>query len=482
MRSRMRAQLKIIDKVVGHQDRVFYTPNRDKQGNLILKFRTKESVKLPLFDFRSYQLEVQRELFVGSYKRFYLWRPRRAGKEVESWNMIIQGALTEPGLYLMIYPNNIRGRDVLWNGAITMPDGTSFPFLDMLPRQFIRRKVEDEMTIHLTNGSVIKVLGSDIDPNKLRGTNARGVVFSEFAFSDPRVRLTLMPSLRQNKGWIIIQTTPNGMNHAYMLMKELQNNPEWYCRIDTVETLVDENGERYVTDEMVDADRKGGMPEWMVRQEYYCDVEVNTEILYFSKEINYLQQNEKILSGIILSDTPVYAAMDIGINDTCAVNIFQLDRNGKPVIIYYFEKNNQTFEYYINQIYSFCAKHNLYFRSIYVPHDGQKRDFNTGKNTVDFGNDLGVNVVVVPKPTSKFNAIQSMRRLLYNTRFNLENTPRLIECLANYSKEFDIKKGVYKDQPLHNWASHGVDSFQTLTLALDANMIYDTPRDVIYRQ
>ena len=64
--------------------------------------------------------------------------------------------------------------------------------------------------------------------------------------------------------------------------------------------------------------------------------------------------------------------------------------------------------------------------------------------------------------------------------FNKENTVRLIDCLSNYSKEFDDKMGTYKNRPLHNWASHGVDAFQTMTLALDADMISDRVYETIY--
>jgi hypothetical protein len=69
--------------------------------------------------------------------------------------------------------------------------------------------------------------------------------------------------------------------------------------------------------------------------------------------------------------------------------------------------------------------------------------------------------------------------MLYRTRFNETETKRLIDCLSNYSKDFDVKKGIYKDEPLHNWASHGVDSYQTMTLAIDANMIADRPHDAV---
>lgn len=451
---------------------------RDEAGNLIISGQS--TYRIPVIDLRPHQIEMHDKLFNKGKQFIYVWRPRRSGKEVESWSMILEGAITLPGLYLMIYPTNVRARFVLWDGAIVLEDGSSLKFINMIPKELIKRINNHEMTVELRNGSVIRVLGADIDPDKLRGGNPRGVVMSEYAFADPRVRLILMPVLRQNKGWLILQTTPNGMNHAYHFMKEMQKNPAWFCRIDTVETIVDEDGKRYIQDDLIEEERRAKMPEWLIRQEYYCDVQANLETLYFSKEVDYLLKNEKIVPELFIRDSAAYGAMDIGINDTCALTIFQIDRNGDPVVVGYYEKNNENFEHYFRYASEFTLRNNLYLKSIFVPHDGQKRDFNTGKNTVDFGSDLGIEVIVVKRPTAKFNAIQSMRRMQYRTRYNKEHTERLIECVSNYSKEFDEERGVYKDNPKHDWSSHGVDSYQTMTLAIEDEMIQHAQYNVIH--
>lgn len=466
------AKQKAVSKFISH---------RDEEGYLHLKYYNDSQIRIPIIPFRPHQEEAQTKLFVDGVKRIYVWRPRRSGKEVESWNFIVQSAIETPGLYLMIYPTNVRARMVLWDGAIVMPDGSSLRFLDMIPKKLLSRKPNDQdMTIKLTNGSVIHVLGSDIDPDKLRGVNARGAVFSEFAYSDPRVLHILMPVFRQNNGWIFIQTTPNGMNHAYRFMQEVKNNDKWFCRIDTVETIVDKDGNRYISDEMVDEDRKSGMPEWMIAQEYYCDVQVNQETLYFSREIDNLIKNDRIISELIIPNTKVFAFYDIGWNDSTAVSLVQMDHRGNPNVIHYFEANNRTMSYYVQEARSFCNKHDLMLHSHYIPHDGQKRDWNTGKNTVDFGREMGENFIIVPKPSSKINAINQMRHMLYRTKFNKENTSRLIDCLSNYSKVYDEKNGIYKEEPLHDWSSHGVDSFQTMTLAIDGNLVNVTPMEIVY--
>ena len=47
-------------------------------------------------------------------------------------------------------------------------------------------------------------------------------------------------------------------------------------------------------------------------------------------------------------------------------------------------------------------------------------------------------------------------------RVRTAGVSRLIDCLDNYRKEWDPRMGVYRDQPRHDWASHGAKAFETL--------------------
>lgn len=458
-----------------------YRTYRDAKGNLVVQFADGHELILPFVPFRPYQLEGQYKLFIENIRRVLVQRPRRSGKEVESWNIAIQGAIVEPGLYIVVYPTNVRAKAILWDGSILLPGNKSVKFRDMIPKRLLLGKPnEQEMKIKLINGSILWIVGSDIDPDKLRGTNPRGIVLAEFAFCDPRVFYIMLPVLRQNGGWLWGQSTYNGMNHFYRLIEHNKNDPLWYCRSDSIETLIDENGQRYITDEMIDEDRRAGMPEYLIQQEYYGKVQLNEETIYFSHEMNNLYKRNRIIPEFFIPAKRCYAFYDIGMNDSTSVTLAQIDNNGDPVVIGYYESNNKPFRHYVQKGHEFATLLGIRLHAHYVPHDGKKRDWNTGKNTVDFGYEMGEQVYIVPKPTNKMNAIESMRQMLYRTKFNKENTGRLIDCLSNYSKEFDEKMGVYKKEPLHNWACHGVDSYQTMTLAIESGMLNENMVDVIY--
>jgi hypothetical protein len=451
-------------------------------GRLCLIYGDGRKFFVPPIIFRPYQREAHDKLFKEGIKRLFLVRPRRAGKETESWNFIIEAAIRRPGNYIMMYPSSVRGRTVLWDGNITYKGG-SFKFLDMVPTLLIKGKPkQDEMKITLSNGSNLYVMGCDSAPDRVRGINPFGVVFSEFAYADPRVYDNLRPVFRENGGWALLQTTFDGMNHAYRMMQKVRNNPKWYCRVDSVLTLVNEEGERYVTDEMIEEDRIEGMAEFKIQQEYYSVVTPNESNIYFAHEIKFIDDNNRVIKGLMLR-APVYTAWDIGMSDFTSISFFQLDNKGDPQVIHYLENNNKNLEWYVNQINMFCAQNSLVHACAFFPHDGERRDFTNVelKTIADSARDLGLISISTPRPQSLLVAIQQMREMLYRTSFNEERCARLIECLSSYSKVFDEKNNVYRSEPLHNWASHGVKSYQSLTIAIALKLIpAATKHGVVY--
>ena len=455
---------------------------RNEDGDLICEHEGIK-YKFPIITLRPYQKEISKALFEEGKKRFFLVRPRRSGKEVESWSLLIQAALTKPGLYLAIYPTNVRARLVLWDGAIFLNDNgesKSIKFIDMIPEKFVRSKNNTEMSLSLTNGSIIKCVGSDIDPDKLRGTNCMGAFFSEFAFSDPRVLHTLMPAFRQNGGWFILQTTFNGLNHAYKFFNEVKGNKFWVTRLDSVESLKNDRGERYITDDMIDEDRKAGMPEFLIQQEYYSVVTSNHEKLWFSEGIKHIMEEEQIIEGLYLNNKPVYCFADLGVNDSTAIIMAQFDNEMRPQIINYIEDNNKSLEYYIKQANYFVNKKQLHLKEWFLPHDGARRDICTARTPVQYFSELGEKATSIQRPSNKIDAIRAMRKLSFKSKFNKENTARLIDCLSNYSKVYDEKNNIYRNAPLHDWCSHGVDAFQSMTIALESALINTAPIDTFY--
>ena len=72
---------------------------------------------------------------------------------------------------------------------------------------------------------------------------------------------------------------------------------------------------------------------------------------------------------------------------------------------------------------------------------------------------MGLKCEVLKIEHNKLVDIEMVRHIFPRLWFDSENTVQGIKCLENYRKEWNEKNGCYRERPLHNWASHGTDSF-----------------------
>lgn len=218
-----------------------------------------KKVTIPRFIPRPYQLPFLRAMDNGAKRCVLVWH-RRAGKEVVCFNwMIKQAWWHRVGTYVYFFPTSTLGRRILWDGA----NKEGKRFLDYIPREIIAGNLNaNEMKIRLTNGSVIQVIGSDQIINV--GINPVGCVFSEYSLQDPKCWNFIRPILRENGGWAVFNFTPRGKNHAHDLYLMAKHNPEWFCQ----KLSIHDTG--VLTEADMELERKEGMSEHLIEQEYYC--------------------------------------------------------------------------------------------------------------------------------------------------------------------------------------------------------------------
>lgn len=455
-----------------------FTYKLREDGKLFLKIHDTWT-PFPNFELRPYQQRVLYEVFILNKRRIFLNWPRRAGKEFIMWIVKVQAALMYPGLYVIVYPQGNVGNHILWEGAANFNvhgRHLSIKYLDMIPHGVLIRKNASDKSLYFLNGSTIWITGSDHNPNKLRGLGALGYGLSEYAFlkSDAILNEAVQPAITQNGGLVLIQTTLKGMNHAYALRQSLLDGSsnqdthernKWWVDIQTADTLVDINGNRYITDEMINADRQTAS-EAKIRQEYYNDVTMDSEELYFSLELSYIynssQDDPRIMPNLVDPGKPMYAFYDIGIHDPTACVIAQFTEDKQINIVNYFEGNNIALKTHLQTAEAFATRYNSRIATHFLPHDGANRNVFDGKPTVVALRNLGFIVDVVPSK-AKDEGIEAVRYALSASNFNKDNTSKLLSCLSNYRKEYNPTTKMYKH--VHDWASHGVDAMQTLALA-----------------
>src|SRR5215203_3987266 len=74
---------------------------------------------------------------------------------------------------------------------------------------------------------------------------------------------------------------------------------------------------------------------------------------------------------------------------------------------------------------------------------------------------LGFYPTVVERPRNKLEAISAARCAFASCQFDEQACDEGLKRLRAYRKEWDEDRGVWKDRPRHDDASHGADAFLT---------------------
>ena len=165
----------------------------------------------------------------------------------------------------------------------------------------------------------------------------------------------------------------------------------------------------------------------------------------------------------------VSIAFDPGYLDSCAVVFFQCI--GQEIhIIDYYENSGEGLSHYLGVIKSKPYIYDKYFG----PHDIENHQFSTGLSTKEVGASLGVNFITLPTLKLRLeDGIEAVRGLF--PRFWIDETKcgRLIKCIENYRKEYDINYQIYKSRPVHDQYSHGADALRYAAIAIKQNIDSD---------
>lgn len=399
----------------------------------------------------AHQLPVWQKMQEGIRRAALCWH-RRAGKDSFAINFLVTRAMQTPGVYWHMLPTATQARKVIWNGI----DRHGRKVLDQaIPHEIRVKKRDDEMYIELINGSIIQLVGSD-NFDSLVGANPVGVVFSEYAIANPLAWSYIRPMLAENGGWAIFISTPRGHNHFHRLFHAGKKAPErWYCEMRDINQTVREDGTPIITEEIVEEERADGMDESLIQQEYYVSWEGGLQGAFFTEEVSDIRKNR-------LTTYPnnprkfAMTAWDIGIRDKTAIGIFMAHpETGYPILMDAYEDRNKGLPYYIRHVKEWRKEYNFHYH--FGPHDLKKREYTNNMQIVDTATDLGINFDVLPKG-DRADGIDNLRAFLKVLHVNKnENTIHVLDMLSSYRREYDDKNQIFKDTPLHDFASDSTD-------------------------
>ena len=180
----------------------------------------------------------------------------------------------------------------------------------------------------------------------------------------------------------------------------------------------------------------------------------------YANEIRDAQENGRITTVPYDPMLKVHVVMDLGWND--AMSVILVQRGVADVrVIGYIEDDHRTLDSYSAQIKALGYN----WGQMFLPHDGQTKDFKHGISAEEIMKKQGWDVRIVPRADIE-NGIKISRMQFHRIYFD-KGVNRLLECLKNYRRSINSNTQE-PGAPLHDEYSHGADAFRYLCVSIDS--------------
>lgn len=407
---------------------------------------------------RNYQQPIWNYLHGGGKRAIAIW-PRRHGKDDVALHFTACAAHERIGVYWHLLPQQNQARKAIWDAV--NPHTGQRRIDDAFPREIRETTREQDMMIRFKCGSSWQVIGSD-NYDALVGTPPIGVVFSEWALSNPHAWSLIRPILAENGGWAVFITTPRGRNHAHRMYEMGKASEDWFSErltaletnVFSPETLANEKAELIIERGEEDGDA-------IYQQEYMTDFSAGLPGTYYAKIIDRLEKDGRLTAVPYDPQRQVHTAWDLGRNDQTAIWFVQRFGTGWAVIDY-LANTSVGIDWYVKEM---LAKPYNYGEHL-MPHDAENEQLVSVTGSIkDTAEGMGLKGIrVVPRTASVANDINEVRQVLPLCWFDKQKCEKGLDALRSYRRVWDEKLRAYQDTPLHDWASDPADAFRTFAI------------------
>lgn len=414
---------------------------------------------------RDYQDPLWRFMHGGGKRASVIW-PRRHGKDDVALHFTACASHERIGVYWHLLPQQNQARKAIWD-AINPHTGRR-RIDDAFPKELRESTREQDMMIRLKCGSTWQVIGSD-NYDALVGTPPVGVVFSEWALSNPQAWSLIRPILAENGGWSMFITTPRGRNHAHRMHEMATASVDWFAeRLIATDTGVFSPEVLETERQELIAERGEEDGDAIFQQEYMTSFSAGLPGAYYAKTIDKIEADGRITFVPYNPQKQVHTAWDLGRNDATVIWFVQSHGSGWNVIDYY-ANTSLGIDHYVKVV----KDRGYNYGEHLLPHDAENEHLiSTTGSIAETATSMGLRGVrVVPRTSSVANDINEVRQLLPLCQFDKNKTEKGVDALRSYRRIWDEKLKAYRDTPLHDWASDPADAFRTFAIG--------KPRDVM---
>ncbi|HDS5360117.1 TPA: terminase [Enterobacter roggenkampii] len=203
----------------------------------------------------------------------------------------------------------------------------------------------------------------------------------------------------------------------------------------------------------------------------------SVEGAYYAKQFHWLYSQKRI--GVIPDNPhlPVHTFWDIGVGDSTAI-WFVREVGSEFHVIDYYENSGEGLRHYMKIL----KEKGYTYGEHWGPHDIENREFGSDAKSrkelakegyeID-GQRYSIKFNVVPRE-SVDTGIEAVREILPMCVFDEAKCEEGINALEGYRKEWDEKRGCWKDKPLHDWTSHGSDGFRYFAVVKNNKRTFKT--------
>jgi hypothetical protein len=420
---------------------------------------TAERVRVPASPLRSYQQAALSAWRAGKKNIILRWA-RQTGKGVTALAILASAALQKVGAYAYVSPTYGMSYRNVWAGVMA----TGQRYIDaIIPPQLIAQRLENEQALMLANGSVIRFLSGD-QPDRLRGLALLGAVADEFASWDTDEALRVMrPSLAASKGFLVVTSTPRGLNFYRDLWETATHSRDWWTSTVTAdEARKDadgEDGSLVIPPSEIERElAEGTSPSW-IDQEYRVAFSAALQGAIYAEDLTKAQREERI-AAVIPHDpgTLTQIGLDLGLTGAAVIGQATWPTGKWIEILWSWSWENKTLPEVIQTVRALP-----YGVGHWVgPHDLEQRNDTTGEDRLSAARRLGVNFTVVPRVARIEDRIDLVRRKFPMMRFDARGAAPLLEALQHYRRRWNDKLKTFDAEPVHDKHSHLADALGTL--------------------
>ena len=437
---------------------------------------------------RPYQQPVWDYLSNGGKRAVICW-PRRHGKDDIGLQHMACAMGERKGTYWYLLPEYAQARKAIWDA---IDEETGRRRIDGILPPALREVFRENEMIAGYGGSTMQVVGAD-NYNSLVGSPPVGVVFSEYARTDPSAWAYIMPIIEKNRGWAVFNSTPFGDNHfktftEYAAAQQAKGKDWFYQRLTADQCGVYGAEQLQAIQEQLCTTHGVEYGNALFLQEYYTSFDAAIPGSIWGDCLDTAQREGRIHPFAVDTRLPVYTGWDLGRTDATAIWWYQI-LHQELLVFDYHESNLKDLAFYGELLEEKRQEWGITYARHWLPHDARPRTLVAGAGSIlqqmteAARRNPKLGAFAIAKRLDKQEQIQAGRATLPRCRFHETRTAQGLKALRHYHREWDAERKLFTDVPVHDWASHPADAFMTVstTWKLAGAPSQDIPEDLRVR-